>query len=145
MGKNSKFTVFAIATFVVCLMALYIHSHRKGQTGKIDNFLISLTGALQRSVFDFTKWARTIVGHYFILVDLKKTNEELNREVGILQSNLAALQEVEKENERLRTALEFKKLEGMKLVAANVIAHDVSTDYVGIRIDKGTSDGVQEG
>lgn len=145
MGKSSKFTLFALATFVVCLMALYIHSHRKGQTGKIDNFLISLGGSLQRSVFYFTQGARSIVGHYLILVDLKKNNEEFSRQIGTLKSKVAALEEVERENERLRIALDFKKIENIKLLSANVVAHDVSNDYIGIRIDKGIRDGVQEG
>lgn len=145
MVKGSKFSILAAATTVVCLFALYIHSHRRGQTGKIDNFLISLGGSLQRSVFYFTQGARTIVDNYFILVDLKKNNSELSRRIATLQSKVASLEEVEKENDRLRTALDFRKIEGMKLVAANVVAHDVSNDYVGIRIDKGTLDGVREG
>ncbi len=145
MVKGSKFTLLAATTFVVCLLALYIHSHRRGQTGKIDNFLISLSGNLQRHVFYFTKGTRAIVDHYFILVNLKRRNDELERGNTSLQSRIAALQEAALENERLRGALEFKKLQGVRLETAHVIGHDVSSDYVGIRIDKGSRDGVSEG
>ena len=145
MGKQSKFTVFALATFIVCLLALYIHSHRKGQTGRIDNFLVLVGGSLQKNVYYLTQGTRTILDHYFFLVNLKMHSERLTQEVSELQSRVAALSEVEKENERLRAALEFKKLEGMRLQTAHVVGHDVSNDYVGIRIDKGSQDGIREG
>ncbi|MBI3296339.1 MAG: rod shape-determining protein MreC [Deltaproteobacteria bacterium] len=102
-------------------------------------------GGLQRNVFYFTHGTRTIADHYLLLVNAKQRSEELTREVAELQSKVAALQEVGKENDRLRASLDFKKLEGVKLVSAHVVGHDVSNDYVGIRIDKGTRDGLREG
>src|SRR4051812_48076805 len=88
-----KYAFFALLTLSICILALYIHRHRQGQTGKIDNFLISSAGALQKHLFYFSTGSRTILDHYLFLVNTKKRNEELESEVGTLRQKAAAAQE----------------------------------------------------
>ena len=145
MPTERKFAVLAILTACICLLALYIYRHRLGQTGRIDNLLISTTGDAQKSFFYFGKGARTLFERYLWLVKAKERNEELEKEVGYLRTKLAALQEVELENTRVRQLLQFRESMDQKLIAAHVIAHDVSSDYTAIRIDKGFREGVQVG
>jgi len=140
-----KYAFVALITLSVCILALYIHRHRQGQTGRIDNFLISSAGALQKHLFYFSKGSRTIVDNYFLLVNAKKRNEELEAELGGMKERLVSLKEVELENGRLREALDFKGKVSHKLVPSHVVAHDVSSDYIGIRIDKGAEQGVRVG
>jgi rod shape-determining protein MreC len=142
---KKKYAFLALCTLSICILAFYIHRHRQGQTGRIDNILISGTGALQKHFFYFSEGAHTIVDHYLMLVNAKKHNEELEKEVGELRSRLAALEEVQLENERLRQSLDFRKDIAQPLLSAHVIGHDVSVDYSGIRVDKGTSDGIKVG
>lgn len=145
MPNQRKYAFFALFTVCVCVLALYIHRHRQGQTGKIDNLLITAAGGLQKNLFYFGHGARSIVDHYVWLVNTKKQNEELEKEVAFLRTKVAALQEVELENARLRQALQFRDTIDQKLLPAHVVAHDVSNDYFVIRIDKGERDGVFAG
>jgi rod shape-determining protein MreC len=142
---KKKYAFLALCTLSICILALYIHRHRQGQTGRLDNILISSTGALQKHFFYFGEGAHTIVDHYFLLVNAKKRNDELEVEVGELHSRLAALEDVQLENERLRSALDFRKDITQPMISAHVIGHDVSADYTGIRVDKGTDDGLRVG
>lgn len=145
MAGQRKYTFFGFLTVSVCVLAIYIHNHRDGRTGRIDNILISTSGSLQEFLFNFTRGSRTLVDQYFLLVHTKKRNQELEEEVGRLRNQMAALEGVASENQRLRDALEFKDITPQKLMPAHVIAHDVSSDYFGMRIDKGSEDGVQAG
>lgn len=145
MPGQRKYAFFALLTLCVCILALYIQRHREGQTGRIDNFLINSTGHVQENLFFFSRGFRRILDHYLFLVNAQKKNEEYEKEVAYLRTKVSALQEVELENGRLRESLEFRERIPQRLLAAHVVAHDVSADYVGIRIDKGERNGVKKG
>jgi rod shape-determining protein MreC len=140
-----KYAFIAVVTLSICVLALYIHRHREGKTGRIDNLLISSAGAMQRPFFFLSHRLRSGIEHYFLLVNTKRRNEELEVEVGSLRNKMTALQDLELENQRLREALDFKKKTDFKLMAAHVIAHDVSNDYFEIRLDRGAEEGVRKG
>lgn len=145
MASQRKYTFFGFLTVSVCVLALYIHRHRDGKTGRIDNLLISTSGSIQRFLFYFTHGSRTIVDQYLLLVNTKKENQKLEEEVGRLRNEMAELRDVSAENIRLREALDFKPSPPQKRIPAHVIAHDVSSDYFGIRIDKGSDEGIRQG
>lgn len=145
MAGQRKYTFFGFLTISVCVLAIYIHRHREGKTGRIDNLLISTSGSIQEYLFYFTHGSRTLIDNYFLLVNTKKRNQELEEEVGRLRNRIAQLGDVELENQRLRKGLDFVQSTSQKLVSAHVIAHDASTDYFGLRIDKGSEDGVRAG
>lgn len=140
-----KYAFFAVLTLSICALALYIHRHRQGKTGFIDNLIISTTGHLQQQSNYFVRGAQSFVDQYLLLVNTKRENEDLKREVAFLRAKLAGLQEIQLENSRLRESLRFASEVGYRQIAAHVIAHDVSSDYFGIRIDRGAKDGVEIG
>jgi rod shape-determining protein MreC len=143
--QNKRYSFLALFTLSICVLALYIHRHRQGQTGKIDSVLIGTLGYFQKHSFYVGRGARALGDHYVFLVNTQKRNEELRNENGALLAKLSSMQEVQLENERLRKGLEFHTQVAEKLVMAHVTAHDISSDYFGIRIDKGTDDGLKVG
>lgn len=145
MPGQRKYAFFALLTVSVCVLALYIHRHRQGQTGRIDNLLIGTAGALQKNLFYFSHGTRTILDHYLFLVNAKKRAEELEVKLTDATRKVTRLDEIELENQRLRDALEFRSHVPHQLMPAHVIAHDVSSDYVGIRIDQGHENGIRLG
>jgi len=85
------------------------------------------------------------IDHYFLLVDAKKRSEELETEVNLLRSKVISQDEIVLENKRLQDQLSLKAKEKETFLSARVVAHDVSPDFLGIRIDRGSQDGVQLG
>ncbi len=82
---------------------------------------------------------------YIMLLSTQSNNRNLALESRKLLNEIAAFQEVAKENSRLRAIVEFNApLEGKKVIA-QVIAQDVSPEFRMIRINKGTNQGVQAG
>ncbi len=132
-------------TLCICVLALYIYRHRKGETGRIDSVLISVVGGFQKTFFFMGRGGQTIVDHYMLLASTQKKNEALENEVAYLRTKLAALQEVDGENIRLRRGMDLKGDVSHKLLAAHVIAHDISSDYYGVRIDRGKEHGLVPG
>lgn len=145
MPTQRKYTFLFVVTGVVCVLALYLYRHRQGHTGRIDNLIITMSGGVQKNFFYLGHGTKTIFENYMLLVNAKKQNEELQKELESIRSRVAALQDVELENHRLREGLQFKEKLKSPLLAAHVVAHDVASDYMGIRIDKGANDGVKHG
>lgn len=130
---------------MTCIVALYVYVHRQGRTTWIDSGIISVTGGVQSGVTQLGQGLKRTVDHYFLLVDAKKRNEELEKENSLLRSKVISQNEILLENQRLETQLNFKAQEKENLIAARVVAHDVSPDFLGIRINRGARDGVQPG
>ena len=77
MPKQRKYALAFLFTISICVLAWYIHRHRQGKTGAIDNFLISSSASLQKSFFYFSKGSRTIVDRYILLVNVEKERDDL--------------------------------------------------------------------
>lgn len=145
MASRRKYAFAGLLTMAICALALYVHRHKEGRTGFIDNMFIALTGTLQEQSMFFVRGLGSLTDRYLFLVNTERENESLSREIAYLKTKVAALQEVEAENERLRRGLAFSKNVEQELLPAHVTAHDVSPEYFGIRIDVGEDKGVRRG
>lgn len=145
MPSDRKYTYLLVLTSLICILALYLYRHRQGNTGRIDQWIINLTGALQKQFFYMGQGTKTVADHYVLLVTAQKRADSLQLEVEDLKSRLTQLQDVLIENDRLRQTLEFRAKQKKRLLSAHVVAHDASLDFVGIRIDKGRLEGVEVG
>ena len=75
---------------------------------------------------------------------LYRTHGELVERVQELEQQLVSYKELEKENERLRELLKFKKEIPGKTLAARVIARDAAPWRKTLVIDKGTTHGIKK-
>ena len=76
--------------------------------------------------------------------DLYASHDALSQHVAELEQKQARMVELEKENERLRMLLDFKKQIPYKTLAARVIAWDLVPWRKTILIDKGSKQGVKK-
>lgn len=142
---KSRYSFVLLMSATIVVLALYVHRHRQGQTGQIDNFLISSLGTVQSQSQYLGRGFRRVLDHYFFLVGVQRRNSLLLAEVSKLQSEIASLGEVRSENERLRKVLDFQSQQPHARLTAHVISHDVSPDYISIRIDRGSNEGIRVG
>lgn len=99
---------------------------------------------VQGGYSSFTSGVRGTTSMYLKLIGIKKENLSLAKENAELRANLGALTELKLENERLSKLLDFKRSTSMKLLAAKVIARDLSPDHTSIRINRGTRHGLRK-
>lgn len=81
---------------------------------------------------------------YVNLLGIKRTNLNLQKENEEFKTKLGEFTELKLENQRLNQLLKFKDSTSMELMAAKVIARDISPDRYLIRINRGVSDGVKK-
>lgn len=99
---------------------------------------------IQSGYASFTGGVRGTTSMYLDLIGIKNENLSLQKENEELRAKLGALTELKLENERLTDLLDFKRSTSMRLLAAKVIARDISPDHYSIRINRGTRHGLNK-
>lgn len=97
----------------------------------------------------FFSWAAFETGdalHLFSSIsDLKRDNEQLERERSSLLHEVAGLKEAREENRLLREALKLPAVNLPDMLSAEVISRDMNGGSVGFAVNRGTTDGVHSG
>lgn len=102
-------------------------------------FVSSLYSSAVISLQTTTKTYLNLVGIRRQIVDLELQNQELRAQKLEMESLRA-------ENDRLRSALEFKRSLNRQLIPAEITANDLLyPGYISLMIDKGSEDGIEEG
>ncbi len=131
---------------IVVLLAAFIcvakRSSTLHQTSTFENLLIDSFAPLQNSVNTIRSNISNFFTHYVANISASKENGEIRKKIDDLESRIFNLNELEKENLRLKNLLEFGKGVGYKKVLAQVVAWDASSDFRVLRINKGLKDGV---
>ena len=76
--------------------------------------------------------------------NLQQNYQEMARRVEMLESQLVGVEELKKENERLRELIEFKKEVPVKTIPARVIGRDLASWRKTVIVDKGSSHGIKK-
>ncbi len=105
----------------------------------------SITSYIQSGYSFFSINVKETIGLYLNLIDIKKDNRQLKLELDELKTQLLIQKEIEIENERLKTLLDFQQKNHMNLLPARVIGYDLSGQHSTIRINKGEQHRVKKG
>lgn len=107
-------------------------------------FSLIATG-VQNGFFQFSTGVRDTVSLYLNLVGINTLNRNLRQENDELMARISQMEELSKENERLRMLLQFRENSKMQLRGARVIGRDLVPEHNTISINKGTEDGIKSG
>ncbi len=134
-----------IVLIVIALPLLSINMKRSPGDDPWYRTPVSATVSIVQSGYaSFTSGVRGTTSMYLKMVGIKKQNIELVHENEELRAKLGAITELKLENERLTKLLDFKRSTNMNLLAAKVIARDLSPDHYAIRINRGTRNGLKK-
>lgn len=110
-----------------------------------DRAIVFVTAPVQTVItFTIDKTAR-FMQNYVFLVNTKRDFSAVVEENRKLLNTIHNYKEMEAENRRLRSLLQFQDKVEEKKIIAQVIAKDVSAEFRSIRINKGSSAGIQRG
>jgi rod shape-determining protein MreC len=107
--------------------------------------LVLLSTSVQQVFYGFSEGVRGTAALYLNLVGIKKQSEEIKSKNQELEARLQQLSDLEIENSRLKSLLDFKQNTKMEIKAAQVIGRDLVTDHNTITINKGTQQGLKTG
>jgi len=133
---------FKIGIIIILLIALFTILNLTPAKKETKNFFYLISSPIQKALWrigdnisDFFEMVKEIK-------NLKKENEELKLKiVGLLAEN-TKLEELKRENEVLRGALDIGLEKEFKLLLAEVIGKDISQDT--LLIDLGSRDGISK-
>lgn len=134
-----------IVLVVIALPLLSINMKRNpGEEAWYRKPFSATVSLIQGGYSSFTSGVRGTTSMYLKLIGIKREIQTLQKENEELRAKLGALTELKLENERLNKLLDFKRQTTMELLAAKVIARDLSLDHSSIRINRGTKHGLRK-
>src|SRR5215831_17340222 len=108
----------------------------------LDAAVFGIFAEVQRAANSVTTGIRTSWQNYFALQEVRKENERLKRQVGDLQVRLQQERSLAQQSQSLQKLLSLKTSTELSTTAAAIIAGSASPEFRTLTIDKGTRDGV---
>jgi rod shape-determining protein MreC len=135
-----------IVNIAVLALSLYSLSQREQglqRTSAYEDFLIDAIAPLQETVTSTQRGVQNLVNDYLLNINASKENIGLKRDISDLNDQIFRLQQLDKENQRLKQLLQFGTEVPMKRILAQIVAWDATSDFKMIRVNKGHRDGVR--
>jgi rod shape-determining protein MreC len=105
--------------------------------------VMEIVSPVQATLASSKKSVTSLWENYLLIVNTKKENTVLKKQISRLESDLFTMEEVRKENLRLKKLLNYSDKLGEKKILAQVVGWDSANEFKVIRINKGTNDGIQ--
>lgn len=132
--------------FIFTFLALFIFSSNLGKRNSwssVEQLTVELTAPAQRLLVNTIRHVENLWLHYFHLVDLRKENTSLRKEIDSLRMENHHYRELMATQTRLRELLQFKNTMDSPVVAAQVIGRDPTGWFESVIIDKGKNSGLK--
>ena len=108
-----------------------------------QSMMMEVAGPIQGSITEGREAFSGFFDHYVFLSAVSEQNNKLKNELSNLQSEVFRLQQLEKENLRLKELLGFGEDLNYRKVLAQVVAWDSSGQYRMLRVNKGSRHGIR--
>ena len=143
--KEYRFYCSLAVLVFIPILSLNSSSKAAGDFNFLDRIIVFVTAPVQALVsFSVDRTARFIQSYVF-LINTEKELKTLVEENRKLISSIHNFREMEAENKRLRSLLQFQDSVEGKKVTAQVIARDVTTEFQSVRLNKGSAAGLENG
>lgn len=139
--KKSLFILFLFA-FLFWLVTIQV---KNGRFTFLEKPVLAVSGFFERIITGSFNAVVSVGKGYFFLVGTTRENQHLRGEIERLKLENAVMNEVLLENDRLRDALNFKRLQPPASVMVQVIGRDSSPFSSTVTINKGSHDGIGRG
>lgn len=137
-----NFKKWLLPFLVLTSFAVYYLTRDRNAEAK--NPFSNLSQYSQNTVFNFSGEIIKTTNTYLNLIGIKKDNEKLKSENTRLQSELNTLNELNLENKRLKSLLNFVETQPLKMTSAQVIGTDLQPGFQSLVINKGTEHGLKK-
>lgn len=140
--KEYRFYIILFFFILIPIIAIDTSTRSPRDYRFYDRFIVSLTAPVQVVVSWTLETLNSGYQNYLYLWHVRRDNQSLLDENRKLQNQIAILKETQQENIRLRNLLSFREQQKLTAIAARVIAKDVSTEFRALRLNRGSSSGI---
>lgn len=144
--ERYKLALLALVFLVLPLVSMYFHGKNERSQTWLESGLLSVTAPGQSVMHGVFATLVNAWDRYVYLVAVEEQNEELRTQLQTLAQKVGRTVDLEQENKRLRSALDFKsERSDLQLAAAQVVGRDISPQFsvVRIQLDRGQEDGLK--
>ncbi len=142
IARHKKF--LSILFLFILLFWLVTIQVKNGRFTFMEKPVLAISGFFERIISWPFSTVVSIGKGYVLLVDTQQENQRLRTEHEKLLLENAVMNELQLENERLRDALEFKRLYPPTDVMAQVIGKDSSPASCTVTLNKGADNGIRK-
>ncbi len=145
MQGDKRFRTLWVSIFFVCLVLFLLSSSSglKRPWNPVEQLIIEIAAPFQKLIRQTINATRDFWTNYFYLVDVRRENERLKREMDSLRRENSQYKELLTAHERLRSLLQFEDALDKPVVAAQVIGMDPTGWFKSVIIDKGKNAGLK--
>lgn len=145
--KRLRDAAIAVVLLVIPFFVLSTNLRDPTEVTNWDAPLLQLSAPFQSAATWAARWTSALVEDYVYLVEVEEENDALRARVARLESDHRRLEGEGLENRRLRSLLGLRERIAGEVIAAEVIARDISPFFrvTRIEIDRGERDRVRSG
>jgi rod shape-determining protein MreC len=144
INESSKTKI--VNNLLVAMLALYGISQKNFQLGDPSLFqqiVTEVVAPMQEGIASSRQSLSSLWENYILIVNTSKENQVLRKQVSRLESDLSTMEEVRKENLRLKQLLNFSEGISPQRVLAQVVGWDSANEFKVIRVNKGSNHGIR--
>jgi rod shape-determining protein MreC len=139
--EKNKVAIALLALFLLLFWFVTIQV-KAGRFTVLEKPVLAVSGFVERTITGVYRAVAGVGNGYLFLVRTERENRRLRSEVGQLRLENQITNELLSENERLRAALGFRKLNPPSSVVVQVIGKESSPSSSTITVNKGSADGL---
>lgn len=135
-----------VNNLIVCILAIYGISKKQFDLNEPSIFqrvVTEVVSPVQEGISNSKKSLSSLWENYLSIVNTSKENGILKKQISRLESDLTSMEEMRKENLRLKRLLNFSEDQPYQKIMAQVVGWDSANEFKVIRLNKGTNSGIK--
>ncbi len=144
INESSKTKI--VNNLIVAIFAIYGISQKSfilGEPTLFHQVVTEVIAPVQEGISNSKKNVSSLWDNYLLIVNTSKENTILKKQISRLENDLTNMDEVRKENLRLKQLLNYSEGVSPERVLAQVVGWDSANEFKVIRINKGTNHGIK--
>lgn len=144
INESSKTKI--VNNLIVAVIAIYGISQKRfdlNETSIFNQVVTEVLSPVQEGIASSKKSLSFLWENYLLIVNTSMQNTVLKKQISRLESDLTTMEEVRKENLRLKRLLNYSDEMSHERVMAQVVGWDSANEFKVIRLNKGTRQGIK--
>lgn len=144
INESSKTKI--VNNIIVGMLAIYGISQKRfdlSESTLFHQLVTEVISPMQEGLASSKKSLSSLWENYLVIVNTSKENTVLKKQISRLESDITTMEEVRKENLRLKRLLNYSDEMSHERVMAQVVGWDSANEFKVIRLNKGKNHGVK--
>lgn len=144
VSESSKIKI--VNNLLVLVLALYGISQKRFDLEEMTLFqrlVVEVVAPVQQGFAGLRQESSDLINNYVRIVNTSKENVYLKQKISRLESDLFQMEEIRRENFRLKQMLSYSEDIGQEKILAQVIGWDSANQFKVLRLNRGANEGIK--